>query len=429
MKLAIVTVGSQGDIDPLIALGVELEKAGHAVKLIANSDGREQAARYRLDFGDLQFSVAEIMRSATGVSMLQSASSHRSRTFLLDAAIAHFPIVAPRIVDLCHGADAVLSTETIHLLCSSIAEKLDVPHIALGFVPYGRTESYPSFYADTPKLRRLSNGATHDFIERFHHEKLLPSVNAVRSRHLRLRELDADAAYRGRESCPAVMGYSPSVFPPPPDWPVHRDVTGYWSLSGGRIADDTDATGSIDPHIVEFVEAGSPPLYVGFGSMQYDPRHLVRMLETAARETGVRIIYCTGWTTDNSPDRPGASGAICVTPQVPHAWLLPRTIGALHHGGAGTTASAIIAGVPSLIAWFIVDQVFWARRAAQLGVGIDLGCFQQLTEESLVAAIRRLQYDSGLKRNAGLLGMKVRDEDGLCNAARAIGRHLRIHRE
>jgi sterol 3beta-glucosyltransferase len=425
LNLHIVTVGSRGDIDPLIALGIGLKEAGYSVKLIANTDGREQALQSNLEFGDLQFSVADILRSAQGLAMLQSGSSHQSRSFLLDAAIAHLPVIGPRIIEQCHDADVILSTETIHLLCASIAEHRQVRHIALGFIPYGRTDVYLSFYADTNELRTLSNGASHDFIERFHHEKLLPAINALRTHHLNLPELDLETAYRQREACPAVMGYSPSVFPPPHDWPIHRDVTGYWHLSTATPRDTS--TANIDPRLVEFIEAGSPPLYIGFGSMNYDPAQLKPLLEAIVSETEVRIVYGTGWIDEQRIRNLNLPDSIFVASHVSHLWLFPRMLGTLHHGGAGTTASSILSGVPTLIAWFIVDQVFWATRVAQLGVGIDLGNFHDLTTESVISAIRRLQTDQTLKQNAVLLGMKVNEEDGIQRAVRAIQRYIATH--
>src|SRR5262249_36831040 len=153
-------------------------------------------------------------------------------------------------------------------------EKQGIPHIALGFAPYGRTQAYPSYYADTPELRSLSNLETHDAVERHHHRRLLPGVNAIRRELLGLVALDEDRAFREREDCAAILGYSPSVFPPPLDWPAHRTVSGYWALPDHR---------EVPADLKAFVENGSPPLYVGFGSMNYQPARLAPLLlEVAA---------------------------------------------------------------------------------------------------------------------------------------------------
>jgi UDP:flavonoid glycosyltransferase YjiC (YdhE family) len=348
--------------------------------------------------------------------MLHGGSAHRSRAALLDAAVGLFPEVGPRVIGHCDRADAVLSSETLHLLGRSIADWRRVPHVALCLVPYGRTDCYPSFYADTPELRALGNAASHELVERHHHERLLPAVNPVRTGLLGLPELDLRSAYRGREECPAVLGYSPAVFPPPSDWPIHRDVTGYWRLPHGAE--------TIDPGLRRFVEDGTPPVYVGFGSMDYDPARLAPLLRAVVRETGVRLVYAAGWLKEDRVRAHEWPDDIFVTAGAPHGWLFPRVLGAVHHGGAGTTAAAVTAGVPSLIAWFIVDQVFWAGRVTELGVGVDLGNFHALTADALVAAVGRLVGDRALGDNAGRLGRKVGEEDGVGRAVRAIGRHL-----
>src|SRR5476649_2777882 len=104
MHIHIVTVGSRGDIEPLIALGCGLKNAGHRVKLVANSEGRSPAERLGLDFGDLQFSVSALLRSDPGASILRGGSAHDSRSSLIDAAVALTPTVGPRIVAECRDA-------------------------------------------------------------------------------------------------------------------------------------------------------------------------------------------------------------------------------------------------------------------------------------------------------------------------------------
>ena len=416
MNIHMVTVGSRGDIDPLIALGIGLAANGHSVTMVANSEGRQRAEKAGLRFADLEFSVAALLSSAQGSAMIESGSSHKSRTILLDAAAVLHPIVGPKLIQSCAGSDVILSTETVHLLSRSIAEKKSIPHIALGFAPYGRTDAYSSFYADTPELRSLPNLQTHEVIERYHHRRLLPAVNTMRIELLGLPALDEDRAYEERENCPAILGYSPSICPPPPDWPAHRTVAGYWMLPGIT---------EVSPELKTFIESGPPPLYVGFGSMRYDPARLAPvLLETAAR-TGVRMVYATGWAADSSSNRIKWPAGIFVAPEVPHQWLLPKVIGALYHGGAGTTAAAISAGVPSLIAWMIVDQIFWAGRIENLGAGLNLGNFHDLQFTALADAVVRLQSDPAFALNSATLGAKVRSEDGIGRAVAAIEYYVR----
>ena len=157
MKIHILTVGSRGDIEPLIALGSGLSHGGHRVTIVSNSEGRAGAERAGLTFGDLHFSVSALLHSESGSSILGGRSAHQSRSSLVDAAVALTPLVGPRIIAECGDAEAILSMETVHLIGRSIAEQRRIPHVALSFAPYGRTTAYPSYYADTPELRALSN--------------------------------------------------------------------------------------------------------------------------------------------------------------------------------------------------------------------------------------------------------------------------------
>ena len=149
------------------------------------------------------------------------------------------------------------------------------------------------------------------------------------------------------------------------------------------------------------------------------------ILRAVVRATGVRLVYATGWAERVAADD---WAEVLVTAGAPHDWLFPRVLGAIHHGGAGTTAAAVTAGIPSLIAWFIVDQVFWARRIAELGAGIDVGSFAELNAETLVAAVRRLLADRALAESARGLAGQVAQEDGIARAVRTIERHLRENR-
>lgn len=418
VNVHLLTVGSRGDVDPIVALGSGLSQKGYRVTVVANSEGRVRSEQAGLRFTDLRFSVADVLRSAQGATLLESGSSGASRTALLDAAVAALPAVGPAIVAACADADAILSTETVHLLAASIAEQRGIPHIALGLVPYGRTEAYPSFYADGPEAGSLSNAQTHEAVERYHHARLLPGVNAIRERVLRLGPLDVDDAYRERERCPTVLGYSAAVLPPPADWPPHRRVTGYWRLAEPSVP--------VPASLAAFLDAGPAPLYVGFGSMNYRPEVVVPLLLDLTRRTGVRVVYSTGWT-DAEALRDGAlPETICVVPEVPHTWLLPRVFGAVHHGGAGTTAAALLAGTPSLIAWFIVDQVMWAARVAELGVGIDLGNVHRLKADALADAVERLRADPGFGERTARVRTALLAENGVEVAVDALESYLRI---
>jgi sterol 3beta-glucosyltransferase len=205
------------------------------------------------------------------------------------------------------------------------------------------------------------------------------------------------------------------VISPPPDWPETAHVTGYFWL-------DT-ADGWQPPLALQaFLDAGAPPVYVGFGSMTgQDPEKLGTLVLDALHQCGQRGVLATGWgglhTGQLPPD-------VFVLDSAPHAWLFPRMAAVVHHGGAGTTAEGLRAGVPSVIVPFIVDQPFWGARVRALGAGPAPVPLKKVTPARLTQAIHSAVTDAGMRQRAQQLGAVLRAEDGLGCAVQHVRQHL-----
>jgi UDP:flavonoid glycosyltransferase YjiC (YdhE family) len=159
-----------------------------------------------------------------------------------------------------------------------------------------------------------------------------------------------------------------------------------------------------------FLDAGSPPIYIGFGSIVIDdPKSLTLLLLEAVRLAGVRAIISTGWSGLGDLDMPPA---IHLLAECPHDWVFQRVSCVVHHGGAGTTAAAIAAGKPSVIVPFFGDQPFWGNMIARAGAGPDPIPFKSLTAIRLAAAIETA-LTSTVQVRSHLLGSLVNDEDGV----------------
>jgi sterol 3beta-glucosyltransferase len=214
---------------------------------------------------------------------------------------------------------------------------------------------------------------------------------------------------------PTLFGYSPVVVPKPVDWPAWNHVTGYWFL-------DEPLGWQPPAELLRFLEAGPPPVYIGFGSMIHgEPERLTRLVLEALRLSGQRGVLLTGWgglSTHELPEYVFGIGAI------PHAWLFPRMAAVVHHGGAGTTAAALRAGIPSIITPFVGDQVFWAERVAQLGVGPRVGTYTKLTAEKLAAAIHIATTDRAMQARMAALSEIIREESGVDRAVALIQNYL-----
>jgi sterol 3beta-glucosyltransferase len=245
-------------------------------------------------------------------------------------------------------------------------------------------------------------------------------VNQWRKETLKLphRSLFASELVRadGRP-VPVLLSFSPNVVPPPPDWPESVQVTGYWFLDEGRTWQPPSC-------LLEFLAAGSPPVFIGFGSMAgRNPTKTARVVLDALAQSGQRGLIVTGWGGLSIPNPPPE---VHVTEFVPYDWLLPRVAAVVHHGGAGTTAAGLRAGNPTLICPFVADQPFWGRRVEELGVGPSPIPQRKLTADNLARAMREAVTNTQMQERAAMLGAKIQAEDGLGNAMAFIEEYARV---
>jgi sterol 3beta-glucosyltransferase len=207
-----------------------------------------------------------------------------------------------------------------------------------------------------------------------------------------------------------LYGISEQIVPRPPDWGDHIHLTGYWFPA--------DPDWQPPDGLRRFVEAGPPPIFIGFGSMPVrHPRRVTAVVLDAIRHTGQRAVLHAGWAGLGQADLPDTIYPITYAP---YGWLFPRMAAIIHHGGSGTTAFSLRAGVPSLVTPFIYDQFYWGRRLADLGVSPPLLPFARLTAPRLAAAIDQAVTDSTMRTRAAILGNKVRAEDGLGRAVAVV---------
>ena len=212
------------------------------------------------------------------------------------------------------------------------------------------------------------------------------------------------------ERWPIHHGYTPAFLPRPADWRPGITVDGYWFLG--------PSTGWQPPAgLVDFLESGSPPVFVGFGSMApEDSERLSRVVSEAVRRAGVRAIVQAGWS-----GLAGAGDDVMSIGDVPHEWLFPRTAAVVHHGGAGTTGAGVRAGVPAVITPVLGDQPFWAKQVRRAGVSPGSVPLSKVTADRLGELIGQAVREPSYRRNAAELAQRVRQEDGAGRIVEALG--------
>ncbi|MFJ3216488.1 glycosyltransferase [Kitasatospora sp. NPDC086801] len=222
--------------------------------------------------------------------------------------------------------------------------------------------------------------------------------------------LPAGAPSAAADIRPVFHGFSPLVVPRPEDWPSRVEVAGYWWPAR--------PDGWQPPtELVDFLQAGPPPVFIGFGSMAPEQgERLSELVAAAVKRAGVRAVVQEGWA-----DLDVRGDDVLAIGDVPHDWLFPRAAAVVHHAGAGTTAAGLRAGVPALPVPVMADQPFWASRLRRLGVAPRPLPFQDLTAEALGDAITACLSEPAHRHRAAELARGIAAEDGAASLLAHIG--------
>jgi UDP:flavonoid glycosyltransferase YjiC (YdhE family) len=417
MKLTVFAAGSRGDVQPCVALSRALQVESYQVQLAAPADFAGFIGAHGVPCVPLRGDVHKLMASDTGRRFMQSGRANPLRSIRAMRTLLA-PVVREMVQDLyaaCSDADALICLAVFGAFGCSIAQALNLPLILVEPTPLLPTRAFPAagwpLQADFGGLHnRLSGVAMLHVIWQWY----CPFVNDFRER-VGLPAYSAARFIRDLRATPLLGAYSPHVIPPPPDWPATAHVVGYFWLDAPEAWQPPAA-------LQAFLEAGTPPVYVGFGSMAgQDPEQMAALVVAALARSGQRGVLATGWGGLRAERLPPTVFALDAAP---HAWLFPRMAAAVHHGGAGTTAAALRAGAPSVIVPFIVDQPFWGARVKALGVGPEPIPVKRLTAGRLAAAVQRVATDAGMRQRAQQLGAALHAEDGLACTALLIRQHL-----
>lgn len=413
MHITILTMGSRGDVQPLIALGVGLQEAGYRVRLATHANF-EGAIRDRgLDFSPLSGNPQEFMQSERGQAMMQSRNPI---VFVRRIAESINEILSSALLEswnACQDTDAIVAG-SLATWGIDIAQKLDVPFFSANLQPSSPTSAFPisSVPQGSKYLGGFYNRLTYIAIYQLVWQLFRKPINEFRTNLLDLPPTRQTPFTRMRQqSVPILNAVSPSVVPIPEDWLACDYMTGYWFLD--RAADFVPP-----PALVNFLAAGTPPIYIGFGSMGGEKSEKIAALALSAlAETGQRGIFLTGWGGIENADLPDTVFKI---DSIPHDWLFPQMACTVHHGGAGTSAATFRAGVPGIIIPFLGDQPFWSDRAFKLGVSPKPISSQNLTKQQLTAAILETLQNRPMRDRAAQLGAQIRTENGVARAVEII---------
>lgn len=414
MRIAIFASGSRGDVQPYIALGKGLSDVGHVVRILTHDNYEKQVRSYGLDFYVLKGNPQEVAESEEMLKLLEKGNFLAINAYtskIVKEATQHW---AKDGLVACKDAELLIAGVGGLFVAFALAEKLNIPLLQAYVFPFTPTRDFPA--ALVPKSVAIFGGGanrlSHQLFRQIMWQGSRAADNLVRKNVLDLPAAPFFGPYNSPrfQQLPALYGLSPSVIPQPSDW-QNAKMTGYWFL---------DAANDWTPpkSLTDFLQNGSLPVYIGFGSMgSRKPEETAKLVLTALKQSKQRAILLSGWNgmrPENMPD------TVLLVDSVPHSWLFPKVAAVVHHGGAGTTAAGLRAGVPSIVIPFFGDQPFWGERVAALGVGPKPIARKQLTAEKLASAIQTAVTDQTMRQRAADLGKKIQAENGIANVVAII---------
>ncbi|MEE3067364.1 MAG: glycosyltransferase [Actinomycetota bacterium] len=400
MRVLLSTYDTRGGVEPLLAVAVQLRALGAQAVVCAPPDDEftERAAAFGIPLVGFGPSVRAMTTAAA------QSSEADVRAHVLGLLAAQFDTVAAA----AQGCDAIVATALVWTAAGarSVAEKLGIHYVYGSYHP----THLPSPYHPPPEFVGRAMGTS----EIDH--RMMWNHNAHNANMLFGPTLNSHRAAIGLAPVDDVRGYAytnrpwlaadPTLGPwqPLADLPVVQ--TGAWVLRDER---------PLSAELQEFLDAGTPPVYLGFGSMPlWGSKDVVPMAIEAIRAQGRRVLLSHGWAElvpiDDRDD-------CLAVGEVNQQALFGRVAAVVHHGGAGTTTTAARAGVPQLVVPQGADQVYWACRVAELGIGT--ACDGPTPPPGSLPAALEMVLTDETRARANAVAAMTRD-DGAAVAARLL---------
>lgn len=407
MRVLIATTGSTGDVAPYTGLGRALKDSGHEVTVATHAAFEPMIRNSGLRFRPLAGDPRDHVPSPRW--RLARTDGVRGHLAAVRSFVPTLPAVADDLLAAARqGTDAMLLGGTSVLTGKAVADALGIPNAGVLLQPHTPTRQWPAMF-----FGRHSFGPGGNLVAG---KALFAVALAVTARVAaqvrgelglpaqRLRRRFADL-----HRWPVWYGFSPEVVARPDEWPDCHRITGYWWPH-------PNPDWKPAPALEDFLAAGPPPVYIGFGSMA--PARAERIATTALtalRRVGVRGIVHTGWAGLNAID-----DDVITIDDTCHHWLFPRTAAVVHHAGAGTTAAGLRAGVPAVPVPVFHDQTFWADRLRSLGVSPTTLPLAGLTADRLTSAIRQAVHHPHHRYRARQIAARLAEEDSAKRALVAL---------
>lgn len=408
MKITIIALGTEGDVRPLVALGGGLRREGHEVCLATTSAFYDLVKSEHLGFALFDGDFKELMLKESN-KLEKKGKNPKGMEKSMKRMIKSVGLAwSEQGMAACKDSDLIIAGSVAVYLAATLAEILNKPFVQAHLAPAGLIKEIPM--APSP----LMNHILHNAITMMLWQPIRLVVNKLRRKHgLHPYPWYGPQKQLNKLKKHILFGISPNVVHHKAELPQYTCVTGNWILNRTEIWKPSE-------QLMDFLNVGPRPIYIGFGSIPNNDAHKIKKIVLeAVNLSGCRAILSAGSIGINKINSGVGSDKIFMINHVPHDWLFKEVELVVHHGGAGTTAAAIRAGIPSVVVPFFGDQNYWAWCLEKLGVAPKKIAGKDLTAENLADAIKQAK-DKQIKEKAKILGDKVYAEDGIKTAIKAL---------
>ena len=390
MRIAIAVEGTRGDVHPMLALGDRLRARGHEIVVCAPPDFEADAQAHGFPFHPVGRAARDTLGEQAeavvkgGLRMLRAGNRYVVSS--LSAQFAALP-------DATSGAQQIIGAG-LQMAGASVAERHGVAYRYVAYVPtLLPSQEHAPFVLPLPRLPRWGN--------RLAWSVLRHGYNAMLS-GLLSRERAALGLGPVRDVLLNFVTDRPLLAADPELAPVPADLRDRTTVIGCLHPMDGP---ELPPKLESFLEAGPPPVYLGFGSMtDTDPAGTTNLMLRAVELAGCRALVSEGWA--GLGQQPLSADVLAIG-AVSHARLFPRMAAIVHHGGAGTTTTAARAGVPQIVVPHLFDQIYWGERVSALGLGPPQIRRTRLSAERLAAALREVLENEVIQERAQALAGRL----------------------
>ena len=433
-RIIIAVIGTHGDVQPFVALAQTLQRRGYDPVICTTDDFEEFVRGHGIDFHSVGSDMQAMLKQSQFDDGLKKKFLLYAPSLLRDGQ-KMLKEAGKRVWAAAQDASLLVFTSTT-TFCIDMAEALGIPAVMTALQPLNPTDEFPYFqyefdpvrpwmfrfnrepFAKVPSIDPMLNRLSY-FVQRAHQTFYDLPRDRLRRTLFGLRAKKRGGFYTNSRGEPVTVlhAYSSAISPAPGDWPANNVITGFWRL-------EDQSSWQPSPAFQEFLAAGDAPIYLGFGSMPFGAQRNSEIIAKAIKAWGGRAVIGKGWggiREDLLPD------TVFVVDRAPHALLFNHVKAVVHHGGAGTTHTGLIAGKPTFIVPQFFDQPYWGKLVYELGCGPAPVRIKKLTPQILAAALEDLATTPSYQRSAEAVRDKLQLEDGTNRAVDVIEETLNEH--